>query len=171
MSGNRCWWRGGGRKPSGGQDLLTWLEEDQVGSEIVQQLHNPMFFQIIPGPELPAAAGALHDAAGLLLGDQAAPDRQFGCLFRRPVARRPCPGLRPGWEPLLSAAGRRGVGRRWRPEAGGAEPPVGDARPRRSRLRAGPGCLLLCSVFVRQVSEAGQVPWQVQSGNSITVRY
>lgn len=36
----------------------------------------------------------------------------------------------------------------------GAEPPVGDAQPApESRLRAGPDCLLLCSVFVRQVSE------------------
>lgn len=73
---------------------LTWLEEDQVGSEIVQQLHNPMFFQIIPGPELPAAAGGLHRSVGLLLGDQAASDRQLGSASSACVVTWcACPGL------------------------------------------------------------------------------
>lgn len=41
---------------------LTWPEKKQVAGEIAQQLHNPMFFQVIPGLTLPAAAG-LHRLA------------------------------------------------------------------------------------------------------------
>lgn len=40
---------------------LTRPEKDEGAGKIGQQLHNPMFFQIIPGFELPAAAG-LHRA-------------------------------------------------------------------------------------------------------------
>lgn len=61
ISGDRSVWDG---KSSGRQDTcktLTRPEKDEGAGKIGQQLHNPMFFQIIPGSELPAAAG-LHRA-------------------------------------------------------------------------------------------------------------
>ena len=64
ISGNRSGPGGGG----GGTEsravgkTLTWPEKEQGAGEIVQQLHNPMFFQIIPGLLLSAAAG-LHGSA------------------------------------------------------------------------------------------------------------
>ena len=58
---DRLVWDG---KSSGRQDTcktLTRPEKEEGAGKIGQQVHNPMFFQIIPGFELPAAAG-LHRA-------------------------------------------------------------------------------------------------------------
>lgn len=41
---------------------LTWLVEEQGAGQIVQQLHNPMFFQVIPGFTLSGAI-SLHSLA------------------------------------------------------------------------------------------------------------
>ena len=56
---DRLVWDG---KSSGRQDTcktLTRPEKEEGAGKIGQQVHNSMFFQIIPGLELPAAAG-LH---------------------------------------------------------------------------------------------------------------
>ena len=61
ISEDRSLWDG---KSSGRQDTcktLTRPEKEEGAGKIGQQVHNPMFFQIIPGFELPAAAG-LHRA-------------------------------------------------------------------------------------------------------------
>lgn len=92
---------------------LTGLKKEQGAGEIVQQLHNPMFFQIILGLELPAAeaAAGLHHLAS---------DRCYASKERHgssapplpPVTWCSCPRLLPRREASLHATGREGVGRR-----------------------------------------------------------
>lgn len=62
ISGNRLGREAGGTESRVVGKTLTWPEKEEGTGEIVQQLHYPMFFQIISGFQLPAAA-CLHCSA------------------------------------------------------------------------------------------------------------